>query len=287
MISIRNIGRLGNNMWQYAVARCVAERNGYKFHIPRDTEVVNLFNCSLGENSPVVKQIYYETTHYNIQKFDPNIFSVPDNTELVGYFQCEKYIINERGKISDWFKLKNSCEHIYDEHNISKDACILHFRGGDYKEQPDTYLQKVYWDYSMNYMRENHGVKEFVIVTDDIVAAKQFYPELRVVSFTGMIDYYLLNKARYLIISNSTFSWWAAWLNNSVIETVAPKYWFRFNVSDGYWCVADSVTSRFTYVDRNGRFFSYDECVSELSSIEDYNYDPNKDIKKKEKHKLK
>jgi hypothetical protein len=38
-------------------------------------------------------------------------------------------------------------------------------------------------------------------------------------------DYYVVNQAKWLIISNSTFGFGAAWLNKNVNEIIAPKYW--------------------------------------------------------------
>jgi len=52
MIETIFMGRLGNNLFQYAVARTVAERSGYNFHIITDSHkwgvFSNLFNVSMG-----------------------------------------------------------------------------------------------------------------------------------------------------------------------------------------------------------------------------------------------
>jgi hypothetical protein len=36
-----------------------------------------------------------------------------------------------------------------------------------------------------------------------------------------------MSKANYLVIGNSTFSWWAAYLNENQTNIVAPRKWFK------------------------------------------------------------
>ena len=45
---------------------------------------------------------------------------------------------------------------------------------------------------------------------------------------------------------------------------IAPKYWARHNVSDGYWASEENIYSDFTYIDRKGKLFTAEECRKEL-----------------------
>ena len=96
------IGRLGNNMWQYAVCRTIAEDNNYEFHIPRCFSGSDLFNCSLGVELDLTNQKFFDfymNNSFMAQFYNPNIFQISDFTKLVGFFQCERYIQENRENI--------------------------------------------------------------------------------------------------------------------------------------------------------------------------------------------
>jgi len=82
------------------------------------------------------------------------------------------------------------------------------------------------------------------------------------------VDFSLLLNASYLIIPNSSFSWWAAYLNTKRKAVVAPKYWAAYNVSDGYWSTSDIITDDFTYLDRQGKVTLPQECWKEKEAYE-------------------
>ena len=262
------IGRLGNNMWQYAVCRTIAEDNNYEFHIPRCFSGSDLFNCSLGVELDLTNQKFFDfymNNSFMAQFYNPNIFQISDFTKLVGFFQCERYIQENRENIRKWFSLKNPNIKLLRDLKLDKEICVINFRGGDYKEIPDVYLDINYWNNSISYIKKINSNIQFIVVTDDITAAKMFFPEFPVEHFTVADDFLIISQAKYLIIANSTFSWWAAWLNTSSKIVIAPKYWMRHNQSQGYWAPGESITRGFCYMDRSGKLYSSTECINEVN----------------------
>jgi hypothetical protein len=251
-------------MWQYAVCRTVAEWNGYQYHIPRELLVKDIFTCELGVEQDLTNNYFPIDNPWNYeQQYDPNIFYIPDYTKIQGYLQTEHYILHNRENIKKWFTLKNNNPMLYKFIGLDKDVCVINFRGGDYKNISDVYLQAQYWNDSINHIKQINSSVKFIVITDDVEEAKIVFPNYEIYHFDISNDFYIVSKAKYLIIANSTFSWWAAWLNDNSKFTIAPKFWLRPYTKD--WSPIDSVTSRFHYVDTNGKLFSANECVKERS----------------------
>ena len=100
--------------------------------------------------------------------------------------------------------------------------CFIHVRGTDYINSQEWFLPKKYYLEAMGEVKKINKDIMFVVITDDIESANNVLPELDIISNDMMVDFNLLYLSRYAIISNSTFSWWAAWLSNKDIS-IAPN----------------------------------------------------------------
>lgn len=297
MITTNLTGNFGNHMWQYSVCRAVAEKLGFDWGI----NPVPSHDYHNGMNQMYFMDVdfgqevsgnfvdfhekwitYQHHDNVNITMLDKRIYEIKDNTKLIGdngalggIYQCEDYLIDIKNDILNWFKIKE--EYIKKYENKLKDLsivldnnlCILNFRGGEYKNIPNVILRREYWRDSINYMLSINSNMKFLVVTDDPICAQSYMPfEIPTIHDEIGFDFYLILKSKWLIISNSTFGWWPAWLNQNVNKVIAPKYWSRHNVSDGYWSTGDVYTRGFTYMDRNGQLFDYETC--KLQALEYY-----------------
>ena len=186
-----------------------------------------------------------------------------DGTLLYGNLQAEAYFITHKAEIKEWLKVKPE----YDCKEYSREnLCILHLRCSDYMGSPELYLRKRYWIQGMRQMRRINPDMQFMIITNDVQEANKFLPGVPAYNFDLAKDYSILKNARYLLLANSSFSYFPAFTSDTVQYILAPKYWARHNVSDGYWASEQNIYKGWHYMDRNGRVFTDEECREELAA---------------------
>lgn len=243
MVSYFAQGRFGNQLFQYAITRIVAARNNYDFYIPRDGFMPTgvFHDLDLGREDLAYNQIFWE---YDSQQFDENVFNVADGTMFVGFFQTEKYFIGFEDQIRTWF-------HVDSEPIDEPDTtCYIHFRVGDYLYEKQ-FLPFDYYEKAKERMRMEVPDIRFKIITDDFNLAKIKFVGDEIVSNenrTMFDDFKTLKSTKYMIASNSTFSWWARWLNNDCKLALAPAKWYNYANEESDWFPYDIRSDKFEYV---------------------------------------
>ncbi|MBQ8596773.1 MAG: glycosyl transferase [Lachnospiraceae bacterium] len=279
---------LGNQLFCYVTARAVAEENGYEFGTAgQERFAVNIhsdkgmyfMDMDLGhviteeekqsfkryEDSEV--RLYLGNSRHDMEHgcyvagADKAIHSVEDNTLIYGNMQDESYFIHYLDRVKDWLKVKAE----YDSYEYSREnLCIINMRGGEYTGSPELYIDKKYWINGMKEMKKIRPDMEFMIVTDDVESAHKMLPGIPAYHFDIAKDYVTIKNAYYLLLSNSSFACLPAHTSETLQFAIAPKYWARHNVSDGYWASEQNIYSLFHYMDRKGKLYTAGECRKEL-----------------------
>jgi hypothetical protein len=292
MITTNLTGNLGNHMWQYAVCRTIAEKLGYDWGInPSPSHdyfagqsQMTFMNVDFGKPVEGITKEFHETWRtikhvddVNITMLNESLYSIEDNIIMIGHngakggiYQSEDYIIDRKEDIKKWFEIKTESKEHYDKLlsdmgiTLDENLCVINFRGGEYRGIPNVLLRREYWKNAIDHMISINPSMSFLLITDDVPCANSFMPfPIQAIHVDVGFDFYVVNQAKWLIISNSTFGWWAAWLNINANKIIAPKYWARHNVSDGYWATGDAYTRGFSYMDREGNLFDYETCKNE------------------------
>ena len=241
MISGELVGRLGNQMFIIATTHSLASDNGdvasFSKKIggitPTNREVLLhrktiLRNVNYVDDLSFIKHIHRESSDFSYSK--PQY---KDGLCLVGYFQSEKYFKHNRDKILELFKPQEQINDFllkkYSNIMNNKKYVSVHIRRGDYLKFADyhTNLEHDYYDKAMNQFSDDH---KFVFFSDDIEWCKETFTNknnIFIEKQDDILDLYLMSKITNNIIANSSFSWWAAWLNeNKNKKVIAPSNWF-------------------------------------------------------------
>lgn len=177
-----------------------------------------------------------------------------DNTFIDGYWQVPMYFNDYKDDLKELFSIKELDEKILDLGRQMKNKTAIHVRRGDYPKHKLFYsrlltVSDTYYHSAVDYL-EKKGITEFIVFSNDIEDAKSMLCKssdstFKTVSFerklTDLEEWYLMSSCENIIIGNSTFSWWAAYLNSSKNKIVcAPnKYFGNDNIIPKEWNVFD------------------------------------------------
>jgi hypothetical protein len=238
------LGRLGNQMFQYASLRGIAANRGYDFGIPPSNFEDEWKNHQLFEvfelpHLPKENVKYLDMGHAPVvqeTKFDFNelIFNqCPNDVSLFGFFQSEKYFSNIKESIKEDFTFKehirNPCIEVASEWN---NPVSLHVRRTDYLINSANHYN-LGLDYYEKALRLVDKTSDVIVFSDDpswCMEQDLFSDDRFIVSESGdnTIDLCLMTLCKSHIIANSSFSWWGAWLSGSS-DVIAPSKWFGPN----------------------------------------------------------
>ena len=236
MIGFNHLGRLGrlaNQMFQYASLRGIAAHRGFEFCIP---PIVfggaagghRLFEGFKLEGLEHIRFVRGPTVRAKHFHFDQDLFEkVPDETNISGHLQTEKYFSHVEAEIRKDFQFKDEI-FVRSQQWISRlDLPVaLHVRRGDYVGDVNFSLSsRQYYNEALSHFEKDRTV---VVFSDDPEWCKQEFLDDRFVFSEGyddLTDLCMMSLCAAHIIANSSFSWWGAWLANSDL-VFTPKAWF-------------------------------------------------------------
>ena len=211
------MGRLGNNMFQIATVYGTAERYNEKPEFPP----FNYFN--LPKLTGTIKNYFKPTDNINLLVDIPHL---PDLC-LQGFFQRHQYFDNIKEKlIKEVFKVPID----YQPKTIA-----VHVRRGDFLypvNQKHFPVQPV--SYYMGALNKiGYKDKKVVFCSDDIDWCRENFSNLPKVSFREdrdpLDDIYFMANCDAVVMANSTFSFWGAYLNMRKRPVYFPLNWFAYD----------------------------------------------------------
>lgn len=237
--------QLGNNLFQVAATCAFAWDHDADPYFPdllseKDSDMaINyshvLFRCNAERPKGKVSKSWKLPKHYNL-----SYFPIPytPNMSIQGTFQSEKYFSHYRSELLELFAPGDGdlayIKDVYGDILAHPNTVGVQLRWFGVKKDAVwwPYLTQYGYDYFQKAM-ELFPNALFVISTNDIEFARKNIPEWveNVIFLEGephYIDFFILSMCKHNIISNSSFGWWAAWLNKNPNKVVVvPRYWIN------------------------------------------------------------
>lgn len=265
MVIVKIVGGLGNQMFCYAYAKNL-EAKGFQVKIDisayetytlhggyqLDRFNIDLQVATLEEISSFIKKGLFHKIlrRLNLGQslikteksllFDKSLLELESNAYVQGYFQSEQYFEGIRQALLNTYTLAENytdyANQLKKEIVASENSCSIHVRRGDFLNAQNSSVHGTcsldFYQQAFSYLNSKYQNLHVYVFSDDIEWCKQNL-EFENIHFvdnkngTPHEDMLLMSLCKHNVISNSTFSWWAAWLNENDAKTViAPKRWF-------------------------------------------------------------
>jgi hypothetical protein len=261
VVHVRFIGGLGNQLFQYFAGLYLATQSSSKLVLDfrwinngyghKNSDIRDFLQPGFDEETGRTFLIW-ERIKSKLSKVSPRIGTllrihdsynpgyirlpaVKDRIELRANYQSPNYYHALARDIPENFwrtpakELEKSLAGGFD----SGKFIAVHVRGGDYLKS-DVYekLDKEYYRAGLKILFAEFPGLPLVLFTDDLdYAREQLDAEINYTyfddrAFRASQILYIISQAKGMVISNSTFAYWAAISNNNN-HIVAPKKWFR------------------------------------------------------------
>jgi len=244
-------GGLGNMLFQIAATKSLSIDNKTDCSFPNLHSHLHYLNSDATYNPSLKHGSEYmsmlknlnvnPTTTSNVVRYPFTYVQSPPfdrNVIIEGFFQSEKYFVHNREAILEFIKAPlEIMETIHEKYSdiVNGKSTSIHVRRGDYVNHPNHHpVQSLeYYNNAIDSLKDK--TDNFVVFSDDIEWCKNNLKTDGIIYIDNEKDYielYLMSLCDNNIISNSSFSWWGAWLNqNNKKIVVGPKQWFGSSIT--------------------------------------------------------
>lgn len=262
MIYARLFGGLGNQLFQYAAGRALADHLGCDLALDRraleggQSDVLGHFAHArhvTPDSLPPAKSdglLRYalwralgRNPRFHREKtlgFVPGFFDLHPGTYLHGYWQSERYFADIADRLHADLTFTSPLDPVNAAMATRIDAApcavSLHVRRGNYLASSSyAPCPPEYYRHAIAKIRaaQTAPLTCFIFSNDPgwardtlDLGVEQVVVDINDAA-RGAFDLHLMSRCAHHLIANSTFSWWGAWLNpDPAKQVIAPKNWF-------------------------------------------------------------
>jgi hypothetical protein len=279
-IVVKTLGGLGNQLFQYAAGRYLANRYDAslliapemrmslssdsprrmllpKFAIRAPVRELGDFDRLMTSTRPELTlparlarvgrriQVIRQSPKRCLFHQDLDIAADTRTAYIVGYWQDYSIVRQVESDLRHEFSLLDPLNgknlEVAMQMHLSQWPVSIHLRRGDYASffGSNMQLSTAYYERAVTRMLSQDRRTSFFVFSDDAEYARHWvggHPRMTVVDHNVAGDAHedlrLMSLCRSHIIANSTFSWWAAWLNTRPDKSViAPASWLGYRTA--------------------------------------------------------
>lgn len=254
---IGELGRLGNQLFQYALLKSVSLKTGYEIVLPDPTKrtwhgqkcLLNNFKLPSCDFGPINYINKFEEVGSRL--FDEKVFDIEDQTDFFGFFQHPKYYTNIVEDLRNEFELISDLQDRTTSYlsKYKKPTVSLHVRRGDASDGTSPIdaiwtnnfeegsLLHTYYTKALSVVPKNCDILLFTggsrkkdsDYMSDVEWCKKHFKDDRITFVDDLNDietFAVMSQCDYNITSFcSTYSWWASFLNKNE-NIIAPKTYY-------------------------------------------------------------
>jgi|TARA_B110000037_G_C17096062_1_gene496015 hypothetical protein len=216
------------------------------------SEEVKSLRSPYGAFSSIKRIINQKVLKRYFHDWHPEIMTLTGDIYLDGYFQSNLYFSKVRDQLFKEItlnrRLLNNCLDICNLINSEQCPVSVHLRRGDYvNNSRNKVLHDIctpeYFYAAIKQIESDFTGVTLCIFSDDVEWVKKNYAwKLNTIfisdklgknrdSLSASEELFLMSNCHHNIISNSTFSWWGAYLNqNKKKKVIAPNLWNRSQI---------------------------------------------------------
>jgi hypothetical protein len=256
MIGVKIQGRLGNQLFQYTYAKVLAEKFNTQYFLIRykDFYAHKYFELEMESRFANGLKIiwFYLRGLFNVKTISEDQFSSPllniskeeDNSIYNGFYQSALYHPEKSVKsIKETLSIRPAYRiSIRDYVGNEKPTIVVHVRrtdyltfGGDHVGGINLTLPETYYQEALSKLPTLEC--NVLFLSDDIAFVKQQFKVPNAIYAernSEIVDFQLIMQADYLILANSSFSWWGAYLNKGAKKVIAPMFWLGIKINKEY-----------------------------------------------------
>jgi len=204
MVKVKYNGRLGNNLFQYCFGRIIAEENGFQLEAKQIKGFPNINYIKNGKNLEIKKRITGHKVNFDRLK------NINHGILLDGHFEIYEYYKSYKEKIKNWLWTPDPSS----KYKIGNNDCVIHLRLDDVLKKNIGIKYKEIEKMFKNVKFENLYVCSDQLSNSNCKKIIEKYNAIPI-NENAIETYKLIKKFNKIVLSPSTFSWWAAWLSDA------------------------------------------------------------------------